>query len=131
MRDANPLDPFKKMWDKDVESRRMCELTMPAIRENYKKFGRFYTERFNRSKSVYTSDNFAECVEREGLDGFVCGSDTIFCPDEFGIDDGYYANYDCMKGVLCKLRLHEGQKHCIRGEFRRCVFYARNLYDVG
>ena len=31
------------------------------------------------------------------LDGFICGSDTIFCPDEFGFDDGYYANYDCMK----------------------------------
>ena len=33
----------------------------------------------------------------EKINGFVCGSDTIFCPDEFGFDDGYYANYDCMK----------------------------------
>ena len=97
LRDANPLDPFKKMWDKDAESLRMCELTMPAIRENYKKFDRFYTERFNRSKGIYTAENFGDCVEREGLDGFVCGSDTIFCPDEFGIDDGYYANYPCMR----------------------------------
>ena len=32
------------------------------------------------------------------IDGFVCGSDTIFCIDEFkGFDDGYYANYPCMK----------------------------------
>ena len=32
------------------------------------------------------------------VDSFVCGSDTIFCPDEFGFDNGYYANYPCMKG---------------------------------
>ena len=32
------------------------------------------------------------------MNGFVCGSDTIFCIDEFkGFDDGYYANYTCMK----------------------------------
>lgn len=97
LKDKNPLNPFKNMWDKDEESHRMCELTMPAIRENYTKFDRFYHERFNRSRSAYTSKNFNECVEREGLDGFVCGADTIFCVDEFGIDDGYYANYDCMK----------------------------------
>jgi len=96
--DKNPLDPFKNMWDKDEESRLMCELTMPAIRENYYKFDRFYTERFNRS-NAYTSENFNDCVDTEGLDGFVCGSDTIFCIDEFkGFEDGYYANYPCMKG---------------------------------
>lgn len=27
------MNPFANMWDKDEESRRMCELTMPAIRE--------------------------------------------------------------------------------------------------
>ena len=37
--DKNPLDPFKNMWDQDEESRRMCELTMPAIKANYEKFG--------------------------------------------------------------------------------------------
>ena len=30
--DKDTLNPFKNMWDKDEESRRMCELTMPAIR---------------------------------------------------------------------------------------------------
>ena len=111
LRDANPLDPFKKMWDKDEESRRMCELTMPAIRENYKKFDRFYAERFNRSRA-YTSENFNDCVGVEGLDGFVCGSDTIFCIDEFkGFEDGYYANYPCMKGRSVAYAASFGDSH--------------------
>ena len=96
--DSDPLDPFKKMWDKDEESRRMCELSMPAIIENYHKFDRFYHERFDKTKKKYTSENFNDIIEDEGLDGFVCGSDTIFCILEFhGFDDGYFANYNCMK----------------------------------
>lgn len=92
--DKDPLNPFSNMWDKDEESRRMCELTLPAIRENYKKFNTFYNTRFNKTKP-YTSLNFNDITEE--VDGFVCGSDTIFCTEEFGFDDGYYANYECMK----------------------------------
>lgn len=94
--DKDPLDPFKNMWDKDDESKRMVELTLPAIRVNYKKFDRFYHDRFNRTKKAYTSANFETVMDE--VDAFVCGSDTIFCPDEFGFDDGYFANYPCMKG---------------------------------
>lgn len=97
LRDKDPLNPFKNMWDQDDESKRMCELMMPAIRKNYYKFDRFYTERFSRTKR-YTSINFNDISLDEKLDGFVCGSDTIFCMDEFGFDDGFYAEYDCMKG---------------------------------
>lgn len=93
----DPLNPFENMWDQDEESRRMCELTMPAIRVNYEKFDRFYHKRFERTKKKYTSKNFDQIVKDEKLEGFVCGSDTIFCPDEFGFDDGFYANYDCMR----------------------------------
>lgn len=96
--DKDPLNPFENMWDKDEESRRMCELTMPAIRINYEKFNKFYHERFDKTKKRYTSANFNEIIEDEGIDGFVCGSDTIFCILEFhGFDDGYFANYECMK----------------------------------
>ena len=49
--DSDPFNPLKKMWDKDEESRRMCELSMPAIRENYKKFDQFYHERFVHTHS--------------------------------------------------------------------------------
>ncbi len=97
LRDKDPLDPMKNMWDQDEESLRMCRLSLPAIRENFYKFDRFYHERFRRTEGSYTSENFNTVVEKELLDGFVCGSDTIFCMDEFGFDDGYYANYPCMK----------------------------------
>lgn len=95
--DKDPLNPFANMWDKDEESQRMCRLTLPAIRENFFKFDRFYHERFDRTAKKYTSDNFNDIIEDEALDGFICGSDTIFCTDEFGFDDGYYAEYNCMK----------------------------------
>lgn len=131
LRDANPLDPFKKMWDKDAESRCMCELTMPAIRENYKKFDRFYTERFNRSKGAYTSENFGECVGREGLDGFVCGSDTIFCVDEFGIDDGYYANYDCMRGKSISYAASFGDSHFTSESYAMLDERLKNFRAIG
>lgn len=97
LEDKDPLNPFKNMWDKDEESKRMCELSMPAIRVNLFKFSDFYTNRFNRTKKKYTSINFNDVVADEKIKGFVCGSDTIFCMDEFGFDDGYYANYDCMR----------------------------------
>lgn len=97
LRDKNPLNPMKCMWDSDDESRRMCELSLPAIRVNYEKFERFYTERFHRSARKYFSENFDKVYTEEQLDGYVCGSDTIFCVDEFGIDDGYYANYRTMR----------------------------------
>lgn len=91
------LNPFQNMWDKDEESQHMCELTLPAIKENYIKFMHFYNNAFKKTVKKYTSENFNEIVKDEKIDGFVCGSDTIFCPDEFGFDDGYYSNYDCMK----------------------------------
>ncbi len=97
MLDKDPLNPMKNMWDKDEQSRKMCELSMPAIRENYKKFDSFYNNQFKKSRKKYTSKNFNEIVQDENIDGFVCGSDTIFCINEFGFDDAYYANFDCMK----------------------------------
>jgi len=94
----DPLNPIKGMWDQDAESRLMCELSMPAIRENYYKFNDFYSNRLNRTTAKYTSNNFDDVKSNENLDGFICGSDTIFCIDEFnGFDDGYYADYPVMK----------------------------------
>lgn len=109
--DKDPLNPFGNMWDKDEESRRMVELTMPAIRTNYEKFDRFYHDRFDRTSQKYTSQNFSE-ICNECLDGFVCGSDTIFCIDEFkGFDDGYYANYPAMKGRSVSYAASFGDSH--------------------
>ena len=93
----DPLNPSKNMWDQDVEARKRVEFSMPAIRENYEKFMKFYDKRFLHTKEKYTSQNFNTICERENIDGFVCGSDTIFCYKEFGFDDGYFANYDVMR----------------------------------
>lgn len=98
LRGADPLNPMANMWDADTDIRKQCELSLPAIQVNAKKFDVFYRERFERTAAAYGSHNFNECTVRERLDGFVCGSDTIFCPDEFdGFDDGYYANYKAMQ----------------------------------
>lgn len=104
-------NPFANMRNKDDESRRMCELTMPAIRENYYKFDRFYHERFTRTSKKYTAQNFNEICKDEDISGFVCGSDTVFCTDEFGIDDGYYANYECMKKCSVAYTASFGDPH--------------------
>lgn len=99
LRDKNPLNPIEHMWDRSGQARRMCEMSMPAIRENAGKFDVFYRLQCRTSDREYRSENFHEAARDEGLDGFVCGSDTIFCIDEFGgFDDGYYANYPCMRG---------------------------------
>lgn len=95
--DKDPLNPIKNMWDTDEESILMCNLSMPAIRENYKKFTDFYRNMFTIS-SKYTYENFDDIVEKDNINAFVCGSDTIFCIEEFnGFDDGYYANFPCMR----------------------------------
>ena len=99
LEDSDCLNPAKKMWDKDEEARRMIDMMMPAIRVNYKKFENFYTNRFRRTKKKYYDTNFNEVVADEDIEGFVCGSDTIFCINEFkGFVEGYYANFDCMRG---------------------------------
>lgn len=97
LKHLDPLNPFNNMWDTDEAHRKACESALPAIRDNYAKFMDFYSNRIEFTKHKFTSDNFDEMVKEEKIDGFICGSDTIFCIDEFGIDDGYYANYDSMK----------------------------------
>ena len=98
LRDKDPKDPVAHMWDTDEALRELCRRSLPAIRENADKFDAFYRGRLRKTRGAYTKENFEEIVEREGLDGFICGSDTIFCVDEFGgFEDGYYAQYPCMR----------------------------------
>lgn len=95
--DKDILNPMDNMWDKDEESRERCRLSLPAIRENYKKFLEFYRSHYKVSAKKYTSANFNDSFVCEHLDGYVCGSDTIFAVPEFGFDDGFYANFKCMR----------------------------------
>ena len=129
---SDPLNPYKNMWDKDVESRRMCELSMPAIRENYAKFERFYTERFNRTKRKYTAENLDDIVQDEHVDGFVCGSDTIFCVDEFkGLEDGYFANCPCMRGKAVAYAASFGDSHFTPETFALLNSRLSNFKAIG
>ena len=127
--DKDPLNPFGNMWDKDDESRRMVELTMPAIRDNYEKFDRFYHEQFARTKRAYTSANFQSVLDE--VDTFVCGSDTIFCPDEFGFDDGYYANYPCMRGNSVAYAPSFGDPHFSEEDYVKLNERLQNFKALG
>lgn len=96
--DKDVLNPIANMWDTDDASRERCRLSMPAIRKNYEKFKSFYRNEYRLSRQKYTSVNFNNSLEQEMLNGYVCGSDTIFAVPEFGFDNGFYANYDSMRG---------------------------------
>lgn len=98
LKDKDILNPMHNMWDTDSEARERCRLSLPAIEVNYEKFRSFYKTRYNTSSVKYTSNNFNDSLSTENLDGYVCGSDTIFAVPEFGFDDGFYANYNVMNG---------------------------------
>lgn len=96
--DKNPYNPIKHMHDTDFTARLNCWLSLPAIKKCNKKFERLWNTQYKKTKRKYTSRNFNELQ----LDGFICGSDTIFCIQESeGFDDGFFANYNCMKDKPC------------------------------
>lgn len=131
--DKDPLNPFKNMWDKDAESKRMCELTLPAIKKNYYKFDNFYKTRFDKTEKKYTAENFDSVINDNNLNGFVCGSDTIFCIDEFkGFDDGYYANYPCMKnGYSVSYAASFGDAHFNEQTYKTLDERLQNFKAIG
>ena len=130
--DKEPLNPFANMWDKDEESRKMCELTLPAIQENYYKFDKFYHKRFERTCKKYTAQNFNDISIDENITGFVCGSDTIFCIDEFeGFDDGYFANYDCMKKNSVAYAASFADSHFEQDDYQKLNERLKNFNAIG
>ena len=66
----DPLNPMKNMWDKDIESLKECEFSLPAIRENYHKFENFYKKNFQLTKQSYTATNYATIRDQEMIDAF-------------------------------------------------------------
>lgn len=128
LKDKDALNPFKNMWDSDPDSIASCELSMPAIKDNYWKFDRFYNERFNRSRP-YTRENFSEIMGE--VDHFVCGSDTIFSPDEFGLDDGYLANYPCMRQNSISYAASFGDPHFSEKQYVELDRKLKNFRALG
>ena len=132
LEDCDILNPYKRMWDTDEESRRMVELSMPAIKENYLKFEDFYSSRFRRTKKKYHDCDFNNVVVDEGIDGFVCGSDTIFCVDEFkGFVEGYYANFDCMRGRSVAYAASFGDPHFSEETYQVLNERLKNFKAIG
>ena len=98
LRDKNPLEPLKNTWDQDEFTKKALLDSAEEIKENYSKYMRFFNSNFNITKNKYIATNFDKIKDLEGINNFVCGSDTIFCTLEFhGFDDGYFSNYDVMK----------------------------------
>lgn len=126
---TNPID---YMWDSDEDSIRNCTLSLPAIRENAKKFDDFYSNRLLRSRGAYTPENFDSIVENDGIDAFVCGSDTIFCPDEFeSMERGYYADYGCMKGRSIAYAPSFGDPHFEDDDYPELDSKLSNFLAIG
>lgn len=129
--DKDPLNPGKAMWDQDDVSKKMLELTMPAIKKNYEKFENFYTGRFIHTSQKYTYENFQQ-IEQENLDCFICGSDTIFCIDEFkGFDDGYYADFPEMKGKTVSYAASFGDSHFTQADYSILNDRLQNFKALG
>ena len=97
MKDKDPLDPMKNMWDKNGEARKLCEMSLPAIRENYKKICDFYHQKMVMTRYEYDVDNF-DNIHKEGITNFLIGSDSIFDIQEFGLDRVYFADTNLMRG---------------------------------
>lgn len=127
------LNPLGFMWDTDEDSRRNLLLSMPAIRVNYHKFDCFYNCRFQKTKKSYTSRNFNDIVREEGIDGFVCGSDTIFCIDEWkGFEDAYFAEYASMKnGYSVSYAASFGDAHFDEKTYGTLVKRLQNFKALG
>ncbi len=132
LKNADPLNPANMMWDKDAKSQKAVEMTMPAIKENFYKFEDFYTNRFFRSAKKYTDNDFQNVVKDEGVERFVCGSDTIFCIDEFkGFVEGYYANFDCMKHNSISYAASFGDSHFSDEDYKILNQRLRNFKAIG
>ncbi|MDE6753265.1 MAG: polysaccharide pyruvyl transferase family protein [Muribaculaceae bacterium] len=95
MKDKNPLAPFENMWDNDPTIREQARLTLPAIKENLQKIENFYNDNFIISENEYNPDNITE-IGKENITAFIVGSDSIWDIEEFGLDNGFFANNPSM-----------------------------------
>lgn len=85
---------------------------------------------FNFSK--YTSENFNSIAHFDDINHFVCGSDTIFCINEFnGFDDGYFANYDVMKGNSVSYAASFGDAHFDTDSYQILNNRLQNFLAIG
>lgn len=97
MEGMDPLAPFDNMWDNDERLIEQARKTLPAIKENLKKIEDFYINNFNITEKEYSCDNLNQIDKEERVTGFIVGSDSIWDIEEFGVDNGFFANYPVMR----------------------------------
>lgn len=131
LRDVDILNPFKNMWDQDEESQKNCNLSLDSIRINKEKFDKFYNKWYNISLNSYTGKNLNESLERESLNGYVVGSDTVFCIEEFKLDSGYFANYPCMRGKSVSYAASFGDSRFTDETYRKLNTLLHNFKALG
>lgn len=124
-------NPLNHMWDTDEVSQRMCRLTLPAIRSNADKFDRFYNRYYKMGGVKYGSNNLNESKLNEALDGYIIGSDTVFCIDEFGFDKGYYADFPEMQDCSVSYAASFGDSHFSEEKYKKLNSKLRNFKALG
>ncbi len=125
------LNPFANMWDQDDESQTNCRLSLEAIKTNKEKFDRFYENRLNMSLGQYSRDNLKWSLEKENLSGYVIGSDTVFCLEEFKLDDGFFANHDVMRGRSVSYGASFGDSKFDSGSYSKLNQLLNNFNALG
>ncbi len=131
LRDVDVLNPLNIMWDQDKESQLNCRLSLDAIKINKEKFDNFYNRWLTVSRNQYTSINMEDCLKEEKLSGFVIGSDTVFCLEEFHLDDGYFANYESMKGHAVSYAASFGDSRFDDVSYDKLNFLLQNFNALG
>lgn len=100
MMSANKDNPLPLMQEADELSRECCRLSMGDIRRANRKFDAFWDSKCRKTDEYFDADSLDK-LERMELDGYICGSDTIWDIHEFpgfhGFDDGYFAHAPGMR----------------------------------
>lgn len=127
------LNPLALMWDQDTESQQECQRSLPAIRINNDKFNAFFARELEWTNARYDYRNFDQEIANEHLNGFICGSDTVFCIDETkGFDDGFYGNFRAMReGYTISYAASFGDSHFEEGSLNILEERMRNFKAIG
>lgn len=88
----NPMPLFQEV---DAVSRHNLELSLPDIHKANQKFDAFWASHCRKTEHHYDADHLSGL----NLDGYICGSDTIWNLQEFqGFDPGFWADAPEMRG---------------------------------
>lgn len=131
LREVDILNPLKIMWDQDEESQLNCRLSLDSIRINKEKFDNFFKNKYNLSSQKYVSDTLDECLGKESLSGYVVGSDTVFCLEEFKLDNGYFANHETMRHHSVSYAASFGDSRFDEQSFAKLNLLLKNFKALG